>query len=68
MSLILMRIHMKISDEDKEFFETHWQQWVERNPPPAKWTGTLREWAEFEMPCIGWWGRLFYEVSMKLPG
>jgi hypothetical protein len=59
---------MEMSDRDKDFFETHWHQWVKRNPPPYGWLEkwTLREWAEFEMPCIGFLGRAFYWFSMQL--
>jgi hypothetical protein len=54
-----------MSKKDRDFFDRHWRQWCAKNPPPKKWTGTLKEWAEFEMPTIGWFGRLLYEVSMR---
>jgi hypothetical protein len=57
---------MEMSDKDKAFFELHWIQWVAKNPPPKKWTGTIKEWAETEMPCIGILGRAIYWLSMKL--
>ena len=59
-----MNIAMKMSSKDEKFFDENWQQWVDKNPPPEKWIGTKKEWAEFEMPCIGFLGRALFWFSM----
>ena len=59
-----MNISVQMTKKDKVFFEKHWQQWVKENPPPKGWLKkwTLRDWAEFEMPSCGFFGRLLYRL------
>lgn len=66
MSLPRVNVHFEMSDEDREFFELHWIQWVAKNPPPEGWTDkwSIKEWAETEMPCVGLLGRALYWLSM----
>ena len=59
-------VHTEMDAEDRKFFELHWIQWVAANPPPAKWTGTIKQWAELEMPCIGFLGRALYRLEKYL--
>jgi len=64
-----MRLIIEQNERDRRFFEDHWQQWVKRNPPAASWLAagwTLRQWAETEMPSIGWLGRLLWRLEMWL--
>jgi len=54
------------TEKDRKFFEENWAEWIKRNPPSEKWVGTLREWAECEMPCRGFFGRWLFSLDKRL--
>jgi len=51
--------------KDQAFFEKHWKEWVARNPPPPDWPMKPREWAELEMPCRGFLGKLLFDLELN---
>lgn len=58
-----------MNKRDEQFFEKHWEEWVKRNPPPefiGDWEDTKKAWAELEMPCRGFLGRLFFVIDKWL--
>ena len=58
-----------MNKKDEQFFEKHWEEWVRRNPPPdywGSWGSTKKQYAELEMPCRGFFGKLFFELDRWL--
>ncbi|WP_269526505.1 hypothetical protein [Coraliomargarita parva] len=49
---------------DTEFFEKNWKRWIAANPKPENWKGTPREYAQLEMPCRGYMGRVGFYLSL----
>lgn len=58
-----------MNKKDQKFFDEHWEEWVDRNPPPFYWMiygNSVKHWAELEMQCRGFLGRLFFRIGKWL--
>lgn len=58
-----------MNKRDRKFFDEHWEEWIERNPPPDYWIITensVKQWAELEMPCRGFLGRSLFAFGLWL--
>lgn len=57
-----------MNKRDQQFFDEHYKEWIKRNPPPDSWfcDGTEKQWAEFEMPCLGFFGRILFGIDKWL--
>lgn len=49
-----------MNEKDEQFFKEHWEEWVERHPPPDSWTATKKQWAWCKMFYEGFWGRILF--------
>jgi len=58
-----------MNKRDQKFFDEHWEDWINRNPPPPNYIITKyssKKWAEWEMPCRGILGRFLFKVGLWL--
>ena len=58
-----------MNKKDQQFFDEHWKEWIERNPPSDYWIITKNspeEWAKLEMTCRGFLGKVFFGIERWL--